>query len=798
MCKKALAFLLSVLIITSIIPVAVVQAAETTETSETTETANYDDYTPIYTKEDFYNIRNNTKGKYYLANDIIFTEEDYIVTGDYYYGFDSLKYFYGELDGCGHIIKGLKTEFGIAQYLYGKVRNLEFVNCSFSCNSFSNELYGEINNCIVNNCSVNSFIVTEKNYSSGIIENCTVIDCNLEYKNKNYPWIYTNYGVVRRCFNKSKLFSNTSYITVSGIGEGLYLAGFVYSNYGENATIEECINYSDMYDSHPVAYCAGIAGTNYNGATIKRCINRGNITGNRVAGITCYSSSSAYVENCLNIGTINSYSDNTDGYTFRYGISNNAAINCVNIGQVANPKKISKIVPISLSDTNPYNCYFLKGCANNDIGGTALTKEEMQSEDSFKDFDFENVWQIKDGEISLQMENEREIAIAPYVFPQKIDYSLGEDIDFSDMVVMEFNNKGEKQIVDDYTIEGNTNELGKNLIKISKGDNSFTIAVNVTDLISNQDVSLSATSMYYTGTSVEPRVKVVTPNGKTLIENKDYTVTYINNIDAGLATAVVNGMGYYTGTVTRTFEIEKVPDFITLDKSSITLAVGDTYYLWQTIYPADAKTTCQWSSSNTNVATIDEGEVKALSAGVAYIEVKTSNGKSAYCTVNVLNAPTRIMLNKTKATLGAGEKLSLSSKIPYGEYSSSIKYKSTDSSIATVSSTGVVKTKSAGKVTIIAETYNGKQATCTITVKKAPTKLSLNKKAKTLKKGSSFTVKAKFGSGQYSSVIKFTSSNKKIATVNSKGVVKAKKKGKVTITAKTYNGKSAKCKVTVK
>lgn len=55
--------------------------------------ATYDSsYTPIYTKQDLYNIKGN--GKYYLANDIIFTEEDYssnyLATGEFYN-----KYFEG-------------------------------------------------------------------------------------------------------------------------------------------------------------------------------------------------------------------------------------------------------------------------------------------------------------------------------------------------------------------------------------------------------------------------------------------------------------------------------------------------------------------------------------------------------------------------------------------------------------------------------------------------------------------------------------------------------------------------------
>ncbi|MCH5298852.1 MAG: Ig-like domain-containing protein, partial [Ruminococcus sp.] len=64
---------------------------------------------------------------------------------------------------------------------------------------------------------------------------------------------------------------------------------------------------------------------------------------------------------------------------------------------------------------------------------------------------------------------------------------------------------------------------------------------------------------------------------------------------------------------------------------------------------------------------------------------------------------------------------------------------------------------------------------------------------KTLKKGKKFTLKITGGVGK----AKFTSSNKKIATVNKNGKITAKKKGKATITVKT-NGMKLKCKITVK
>ena len=94
------------------------------------------------------------------------------------------------------------------------------------------------------------------------------------------------------------------------------------------------------------------------------------------------------------------------------------------------------------------------------------------------------------------------------------------------------------------------------------------------------------------------------------------------------------------------------------------------------------------------------------------------------------------------------------------------------------------------------KTSNGKKAICKITVKKAPVKLTLNEKSKTLKAGRTFALKAK-RSRRSAGKITYTSKNPEIATVNSKGVIKAVKKGRTIVKAKLYNGKSAEIKITV-
>ena len=111
-----------------------------------------------------------------------------------------------------------------------------------------------------------------------------------------------------------------------------------------------------------------------------------------------------------------------------------------------------------------------------------------------------------------------------------------------------------------------------------------------------------------------------------------------------------------------------------------------------------------------------------------------------------------------------------------------------------------MKGKKTGRAKITISTPSGKATpvTLTVTVKKAPSSLKAKAGKKTLKKGKTTKVKAVLPKNTASNKIIYRSSNKKIATVNSKGVVKAKKRGTVKIKVKAFNGKSGTVKIKVK
>ena len=255
-----------------------------------------------------------------------------------------------------------------------------------------------------------------------------------------------------------------------------------------------------------------------------------------------------------------------------------------------------------------------------------------------------------------------------------------------------------------------------------------------------------------------------------------------------------------TNSSSSTTTTNKKPTYIKLSKTSLKLGKKETYTLTYTLSP-NSTTTVTWKSSNKKVATVNsKGKITAKSKGTAKITVKTSNGKTATCTVKVGNAPTKITLNYSKATIGVGESsLTLKSTLSSGSYSKTIKKTSSNTKVATVSSSGVVTGVSVGTATITYETYNGKKAKVKITVKKAPESgkfVITNDNTKVQKNSSKYKITYSLG-GAASFKKTYSSSNKKVATVDSKGYVTGVKKGTATITVKLYNGVKASIKIKV-
>ena len=137
-----------------------------------------------------------------------------------------------------------------------------------------------------------------------------------------------------------------------------------------------------------------------------------------------------------------------------------------------------------------------------------------------------------------------------------------------------------------------------------------------------------------------------------------------------------------------------------------------------------------------------------------------------------------------KVTIGKGETFQLNAKS-----SSKISFRSSNKKIVSVTKSGKIKGKKIGKATIIAKS-NKKIRRCKVTVKAAPKKISFSQQEITLLPKETKKLAVTFSSG-YSNKITYKTENGAIASVSANGFVTAKTTGETTITAKTFNGKTA-------
>ena len=289
------------------------------------------------------------------------------------------------------------------------------------------------------------------------------------------------------------------------------------------------------------------------------------------------------------------------------------------------------------------------------------------------------------------------------------------------------------------TVDSNGNisaiKVGTATITVITEDGGKTASCTVTVTpIAVTSISLDQTSLSMTEGETYTLAATVSPSNAT-----DKTVTWSSSnssvasvSSSGVVTAIKAGTTTITaraGSKTATCSIiVKAPTIpvtsITLNKSSLSLTVGDTEYLSASILPSNATDkSLFWSSDDTEVATVSNlGLVTAIAPGSATITVTTCDGnKKASCAVTVQAqtiAVTGVSLDKTSLSMTVGDTQTLTATItPSNATNKAVTWTSSNMSIATVSSSGVVTAKAAGTAAITVTTNDGgKTAACTITV----------------------------------------------------------------------------------
>ena len=624
------------------------------------------------------------------------------------------------------------------------------------------------------------------------------------------------------CHNYGEISSN---LRGSWDGGGVLIncIGGIIGECAKNENIQNCSNAGNINGKN---YFSG--DENYIGGIVGRSL--GNIITDKLSIIQCYNSanidsSAAYVHSGGIIGRsdddayfygkqvqiLNSYNSgniiHNGSYEYYGGIEGSHyvqhdIVDCYSSGGVTND---DNYVNYSKS-----NCYHLKSYG--DAGKNTLSELEMRSQSSYSSWNFDLIWNMND-EINTGypylIENDKHLLNI-----SNKHLCVGESVDLKVCNIPDsceiqkwFVSYGSSVSVDS---RGKVTCVNKGLSTVTAIDNNgHKINCNIVGMVGNdsadaKDTVIPVTRGYQLPINLNDTMDYIVSTDVS-DNNVLYASPYANNKvyitprKSGTATIrfyTAQGVtGSCTVTVTNIAEKIDVP-------SSETVSRGTSKQLTLTTTPSPTSSNVTWSSSDESIATVDEnGVVTGIAKGTVTVKAQTDNGLYDTCTVTV-NAPVvSLQFEKNEMAIYKGDTEQLNLVKDPADTSDSISYSSSYSSVATVSSSGLITAKAAGTATITATASSGIKTTCKVKVLDYPTivtGVTLDKTEYDLKTGEMFQLKATVTPNNATNpAITWASTDETVATVNKDGRVTAVGAGKSLITAESENGIIAYCTVNV-
>ena len=251
-------------------------------------------------------------------------------------------------------------------------------------------------------------------------------------------------------------------------------------------------------------------------------------------------------------------------------------------------------------------------------------------------------------------------------------------------------------------------------------------------------------------------------------------------------------------TATCTITVKQYVTKITLSGSTNEIYQGNTLQLSSTVAPSNATDkSLTWTSSDDAIATVSSsGLVTGVGSGHVVITATANDGSnvSASYELDILLPVTGIVLDQSSAVLYTNNTagLQLNPSLTPAEASlASVSWESSNTSVATVSSSGKVLPVAPGTVTITCRSKSDSSvtATCTVTVKQYVQSISLSGEFASLAIGDTMQLSSTVGPNNATDKsLDWSSSNNSIATVSSSGVITGVGGGTAIITATAHDG----------
>ena len=294
---------------------------------------------------------------------------------------------------------------------------------------------------------------------------------------------------------------------------------------------------------------------------------------------------------------------------------------------------------------------------------------------------------------------------------------------------------GKKQLTanTDYTVSYNNNiNAGTASVTITgKGSYSGSQTKNFTitpAALTKTTISLSASSFIYDGAEKKPAITIKAGKNQLTL-NKDYTISYKNNMNVGTASVTVTGKGNYTGTISKSFTIAAT----NLSTADVKLSAASFTYNGKAITPS-VKVTCN-GKVLTNGTDYSVAYTNNINAGTSRVTITGIGAYSGVKTVTFRIKRAKATLTPTAAALTLTQSSRKTAVIKRKKTDGKISLKSSNSKIVKISGTSIIPL-SPGKATVTitaaqGRNYNAVSARISSSVRPLPvSSLSLKSSAK--------------------------------------------------------------------
>lgn len=698
----------------------------------------------ISTPEELDAVRNDLDGNYMLANDIDMSE---------FYTFEPIGNetdgaFTGTFDGNGYSIKNLVLNYetykyvGLFGYLDGSVSNVHLDNADVVGGRYVGGIAG---------------------YADG---KGSVTGCSVAGQVDVKPTYFTSYlgGIVGRsecdiadCVNKAVINVEDNAPMMS------YIAGIVGYSLG---SVKGCENEQKIkarnWSSSGGIIIAGIA---YYAKSIKNCTNKGNLVGySSVYGI---GSAQNDITNCKNMAEI---TINTNASGYGIGEANRIEYS-YNTGDL-HKGYLGSTYGIGVADYI-YRCYNMGACKR-------VVSPSVSNDQECLNFsrNTENGCNLasKDS-INYQLDSE-EIYIRNMSFEpiNRTGMTLNEIVQ-SD----EFNNLNYDDLWTRNPAYNDGLPIPKNL-PMHLDLNHIIMVLNPGD-----EVQLEG---YIDGEKVDDIEWSLTNSGNYVSVNRAGVVSAIkaNNVDYIVArTKEGYRMNCAVYVVDNAFAVSRNSDAQLRIGAQEQLTVRNYYTTEE-----ELNATVTWSSSDTNIASVDEnGLVTAAGIGTATITATTSTGKTDSVDITVSYGK-ELSVSEPEITVGNSKTGKITPVISPANAKDTFTYTSSNTSVATVDSSGTVTGRSGGIAVITVKSTGGLTAECTVTV----TDISLPSTA-TVNINKTAKISPTTKPADVAQKITWSSLDDSIVTVNDNGTITGVSPGTAKVQAVNEQGVTAVCTVTV-